>query len=329
MPALPDSVIVRPPRGRSAGFVLLCLAVLTATTAIAFLTIGARGSWEFVLAFRGAKLATMIVVGIAVATASVIFQTVVQNRILTPSIMGFDALYGLVQTSIVFAFGARGLGFGDTRLIFAIDIGIMIAFALLLYRWLIAGGRSLHLMLLVGVVLGTLFRSLAGFMARVIDPNDFVVVQERLFANFNTVRGELLLPAAILVAAVLAMTWRLLPRLDVMLLGREMAIGLGVDHRRLIIQILALVAILVSISTALVGPVTFLGLLVANLAYLAVPRFQHALILPAAWLFAILTLVGGQLVLERVFALNAALPMVIEFIGGIVLIGLLARAARR
>lgn len=330
MPVLPKPIALRIAGRRSAGVVLLCLALVAAASAIAFLTIGARGRWEFVLAFRGTKLAAMLLVGTAVAAAAVIFQTIVQNRILTPSIMGFDALYALIQTGVVFALGAGGFGFGGPRLAFAIDAGVMIVFALLLYGWLLSDRRrSLHLMLLVGVVLGALFRSLANFMGRVIDPNDFVVLQERLFANFNSVRGELLLPASLAIIVVLIVTWRLLPRLDVMLLGRDAAIGLGVDHSRLVMQVLVLVAILVSVSTALVGPVTFLGLLVANLAYLAVPGYRHATIIPAAALFATIALVGGQLILERGFALNAALPIVIEFIGGIVLIALLVRGRRQ
>lgn len=326
---MPDAVALQRRRGRAA-FVLVCLAVLAAAAVVAFLTVGARGRWDFVLAFRGVKLAAIVLVGVAVATAAVIFQTIVQNRILTPSIMGFDALYSLIQTSVVFFIGARGLGFGDQRLAFAVDVCAMIGFALLLYGWLLADERrSLHMMLLVGVVMAAVFRSSTSFMERVIDPNDFVVLQDRLFANFNTVRRELLVPAAIAVLAVLVAVWRLLPRLDVMLLGREAAIGLGVDHRRVTMQVLALVAILTSVSTALVGPITFLGLLVANFAYVIVPGFRHIHIVPAAAFIAVITLAGGQLVLERVFALNAALPMVIEFVGGAVLIALLIRSSRR
>jgi iron complex transport system permease protein len=324
---LPEAVALQ---RRRPGVVLICLAVLAAAVVVAFLTVGARGRWDFVLAFRGTKLAAIVLVGVGVATAAVMFQTIVQNRILTPSIMGFDALYSLIQTSVVFFIGARGLGFGDPRLAFAIDVCAMIGFALLLYGGLLADGRrSLHMMLLVGVVMAALFRSCASFMERVIDPNDFVVLQDRLFANFNTVRSELLLPAALVVLVVLVAAWRLLPRLDVMLLGRDAAIGLGVDHRRLVIQVLTLVAILTSVSTALVGPITFLGLLVANFAYVIVPGFRHIHVVPAAALIAIITLGGGQLVLERVFALNAALPMVIEFTGGVVLIALLIRSSRR
>ena len=112
------------------------------------------------------------------------------------------------------------------------------------------------------------------------------------------------------------------------MLGRDVSVALGVDHRRTLTIVLVLVAVLVATSTALVGPVTFLGLLVANLAYRLMPTYRHAYILPAAALITAFTLVGGQLVLERVFALNAALSIVVEFLGGITLLVLLARRAR-
>jgi iron complex transport system permease protein len=309
--------------------VLALLAGLAAAAVIAFMTIGANGHWSFVLPFRGAKIASMLLVGTAVATATVLFQTVSGNRILTPSIMGFDELYRLIQTALVFALGQRGLGLGDPRLLFLVQAGAMVLFALLLYRWLLTrDGRSMHLLLLVGVVFGVFFRSVSQLMQRMIDPNQFVALQNSFFANFNSIHPELLGLAAVIVLCVGLVVWRLLPQLDVLLLGRDVSIALGVDHRRTLTVVLVLVAVLVATSTALVGPVTFLGLLVANLAYRLMPTYRHAQLLPAAALITATTLVGGQLVLERVFALNAALSIVVEFLGGITLLVLLARRAR-
>nr|WP_206289678.1 iron chelate uptake ABC transporter family permease subunit [Methylobacterium sp. DB0501] len=307
--------------------VLALLAVALVAVAIAFMTIGANGRWGFVLPFRGTKLASLLLVGCAVATATVLFQTVSGNRILTPAIMGFDELYRLIQTGLVVGIGTGG--FGDPRLRFLAETGAMVLFALLLYRWLLArNAGGLHRLLLVGVIGGVLFRSLSQFLQRMLDPNQFVVLQTSFFANFNAVRPDLLALAALLVLAAGLATWRLLPRLDVLLLGRDAAIALGVDHRRTLTQALVLVALLVSVSTALVGPVTFLGLLVAHLAYRMIPTYRHAVVLPAAALVAAITLVGGQLVLERVFSLNAALSIVIEFLGGLTLLVLLARRPR-
>jgi iron complex transport system permease protein len=272
----------------------------------------------------------MILVAYAVAVSTVLFQTVSHNRILTPSIMGFDSLYILIQTSLVFSIGSGGVAALDPRLLFGVEVAAMVVFSGMLYRWLFSGtGRSLHLLVLVGIVFGVLFRSLSGFMQRIIDPNEFVILQDRLFASFNNVNGDLLAVSTATIVAASLVGWRLMSSYDVLALGRETAIGLGIDHRRTVTIVLVLVAVLVSVATALVGPVTFFGLLVANLAYQIAGTHKHVFVLPVAVLLAVICLVGGQLVLERLFGFDTALSIIIEFAGGIVFLALLIRGASR
>ncbi|MCW5716339.1 MAG: iron chelate uptake ABC transporter family permease subunit [Bauldia sp.] len=309
---------------------LLLLAALAVAVAILFMTINARGAWSFVLPFRGGKLAALVLVGAAIAVSTVLFQTVTNNRILTPAIMGFDSLYILISTSLVFFFGATRLTTLDPELKFTLDVVLMVVFASLLFRWLFSGAaRSIHLLVLVGIIFGVLFRSLNAFMQRMIDPNEFDVLADLLFASFNTVDRTLLLVSALAIVAVGIAAWPMRHTLDVLALGREHAVNLGVDHKRAVTRVLILVTLLVAVSTALVGPVTFFGLLVANLAYHLIGSAKHRHILPGAVLIAIAALVGGQVILECVFLLNSSLSVVIEFIGGIVFIVLLVRGAQR
>lgn len=309
---------------------LAATATLCVLVCILFMTVGAKGNWSFILPFRGTKLLAMLLVAYAIAVSTVLFQTVSNNRILSPSIMGFDALYALIQTCLVFALGAQTVTALDPRLMFAVECVIMILFSCLLYRWLFSGAvRSLHTLILVGLIFGILFRSFSGFLQRVIDPNDFIVLQDRLFASFNSVDPNLLGISFLMVGAASLAGWRVFPSLDVMSLGRETAINLGVDHRRATTMILVVIAILVSVSTALVGPVTFFGLLVASLAYQFMPTSKHRFVLPAAVLFAMISLVAGQMILERLFSFDTALGIVIEFVGGLFFILLLIRKGAR
>ncbi|MCW1931432.1 iron chelate uptake ABC transporter family permease subunit [Pararhodobacter zhoushanensis] len=309
---------------------LILLVVLALLAAAGFMLLQARGSWDFLLPFRGRKLAALAVVAVAVALSTVIFQTVTQNRILTPSIMGFDALYVLIQTLMIWGLGAGRVAGLDGRLVFALELATMILFALLLFRWMF-GPRSqdLHRLMLVGIVLGTLFRAIAGFLQRIIDPDSFTVLQDRLFANFNTVDPGLLSLSALMVAGLALIVWRLVPELDVLALGREASIGLGLPQERLTRGLLVLVTVLVALSTALVGPITFLGLLVANIAYLIMPTGRHAVVLPTAALVALITLIGGQTLLERVLQYDSALAVVVEFAGGLVFILLVVRGVAK
>jgi iron complex transport system permease protein len=304
--------------------------VIALLAAVAFMTIGAKGSWSFILSFRGTKLAAMVLVAYAIAVSTVLFQTVTNNRILTPSIMGFDALYILIQTVIVFFFGAVHVDWIGPNIRFITETVVMVLFAGSLYYWLFSGAaRSLHLVMLVGIICGVFFRSLSNLMQRMLDPDLFAVLQDRFFASFNTINADILTLSAIIVAAVSLYGWRLLHVFDVLALGREPAINLGVDHRRVVRLILLMVTVLVAVSTALVGPITFFGLLVANLAYMLAGSGKHRVVLPIAVLLAIICIVGGQTILERAFAFNTALSVIIEFLGGLVFIILLVRGNAR
>ena len=305
---------------------LALLAGLTVLAAVAFLVVAPKGSWSFLLAFRGERLAALVLVGAAVGVSTVLFQTVAGNRILTPSILGFDALYGLFQTGLVFALGGIGYVMLDPRLKFLLETAAMVVAAVSLLALLLGRGRhDLHRMLLVGVIFGVFFRSLAGFMQRVMDPNEFAVVQGASFASFSKVRTELLVIAAVLSAIALALAWRRRHALDVLALGRSAAIGLGLDYDGLCRLVLVLVAVLVAASTALVGPVAFFGLIVASLAHVVVRSPHHGHLLPAAALIGATILVAGQTVFERALGMQATLSVVIEFAGGLLFLFLLLR----
>jgi len=306
---------------------LALLATLALSVVAAFMLIGAGGNWDFVLPFRGAKLAAMLLVAYAIAVSSVLFQTITHNRILTPSIMGFDALYLLIQAVIIFTLGIDPLTeTGNPKLRFALEVVLMTGFACLLFRALFNGAaHSLHLMLLAGIVFGLLFRSLSSFVMRLIDPNEFMVLQDRMFASFNAIQTDLLWVAALAIGLASVAAWRLRRQYDVLMLGREIALNLGIDYRRTVMFTLALIAVMVSVSTALVGPVTFFGLLASNLAYATAGSGKHKYLLPVAVLWGVVFLVGGQVLLERVLELNATVSVVIEFVGGLLFLFLITR----
>lgn len=332
----PADLSVQAPRstaGKASRRPLMAIGVLSALAVVAivcFMTLGANANWGFILPFRGAKLLALVLVGYAIAVSTVLFQTVTANRILTPSIMGFDALYILIQTIIVFFFTSQALAAIDARLQFLIEVVVMAAFSGVLFQWLfISGNRSLHLLVLVGIVCGVFFRSLSGLMQRLLDPNEFLVLQDAFFASFNSVDQTLLGISTVIVVLASLVGLKVMPYLDVLTLGRPAAISLGVPYKATVATLLVIVAMLVSVSTALVGPITFFGLLVVSLAHVISGDSKHRYILPISILLGVICLVGGQTVLERVFAFNTALAIIIEFVGGVVFIILVLRGAMR
>ena len=291
-----------------------------------FLTLNANGNWDFILPLRATKLASLLLVAYAVGVSTLLFQTLTNNPILTPSILGFDALYIFLQTLLVAVLGGVGYTHLPPLGKFGFELAAMVGGSLLLFQMLLRqGGRDLVRMILIGVIFGILFRSLSSLLQRLIDPEEFAVAQAYTFASFNSVNQQMLAIAAVILFISSVFIWRERYRLDVHLLGRDQAINLGIPYTRHTLWLLAWVAVLVATSTALVGPVSFFGLLVAALANHFAPNMKHSTRLPMVFLTAALLLVTGQTVFEHVLGMKAVLSVVVEFAGGLVFLWLVLK----
>ncbi|MTH77586.1 iron chelate uptake ABC transporter family permease subunit [Paracoccus aestuariivivens] len=312
--------------------VMLCLAAVLGLV-VAFWMLQGLPSGQaraFVLKLRAERLLGLLLVGISTGIATILFQTVAANRVLTPQIMGFDSLYMLMQTIMVATFGIAGFSALPTGVKFLGEVGVMVLLASILFGTLLGKGvRDIPRTILTGVILGVLFRSLNAFVGRVLDPNEYAVVQQASFASFSKIDASLLPVALALTAGGVVAALCLSSRLDVLGLGRDPAISLGLRHQREVLASLAIVALLVSVSTALVGPITFFGLIVAGLTHGLTRSPRHAALLPVSAMIAAVTLILGQLVFERVLGQAAFLSVVIEFAGGLFFLFLLIRGRIR
>ncbi|CAM5779634.1 MULTISPECIES: iron chelate uptake ABC transporter family permease subunit [Brevibacillus] len=291
-----------------------------------FMTIKAGGNWDYILPRRSLKVLAIILTGTAIAYSTLVFQTITNNRILTPSIMGLDSLYMLIQTFVIYVFGSKSLTMVDNNLNFLLCVGLMVLFSAVLYKILFKRDQqNIYYLLLIGIIFGTLFQSMATFMQVLVDPNEFQVIQDKSFASFNNINNNLIGIAGILMVLVFAYFWRFNKYLNVLSLGRDQAINLGVDYDYVVKRLLVAVAILISISTALVGPITFLGLLVVNVTYEFMRTYNHKYLILGSIFISVIALVGGQLIVERVFTFSTTLSVIINFVGGVYFIYLLLK----
>jgi len=289
---------------------------------------GTDAFWR-IASLRLDTLLTIVVVAFCHALATVAFQTATNNRIITPSIMGFESLYVATQTGAVFLFGAVG----TTMLIglpqFFIQAGAMVLFAMVLYTWLLSGRFSnIHIMLLVGVVIGGGLGSLSNFMQRMLTPSEFDVLSGRLFGSISNARTEYLpyaIPIALLAGAAL---WWKSRQLNVVALGKNTANNLGLNHKREVMKILFLVSILMAMTTSLIGPITFLGFLVATLSYQLADTYSHRLLFPMAILLGYVLLTGAYFILRNIFYAQGVVTIIIELIGGCVFLFFVLRKGR-
>ncbi|WP_010529308.1 iron chelate uptake ABC transporter family permease subunit [Lentibacillus jeotgali] len=308
---------------------LIFLAVLAIICALLYAFYDIKGGFDYAFPRRVIRIAAMMVTGVAISYATVAFQTITQNRILTPSIMGIDSMYEVVQTLIFFLAGSTSIWVVNNYLNFGAALIAMVLFALLLYRFLFRTNKyPIYLLLLIGIILGTLLGSLVTFLQVLIDPVKYMSLQTFLFASFMDVKAEVLYIAIAILFAAFIYGHRIMDQLNVMSLGRENAINLGINYDRMLMNILILASVLIATSTALVGPITFLGLLVANLSYQYLVTYKHSILILGASLISIIALVGGQFIVEHIFELRTTLSVIINFIGGIYFIYLLLKESR-
>ncbi|MGN4123890.1 iron chelate uptake ABC transporter family permease subunit [Lysinibacillus sphaericus] len=308
---------------------LLILVGLAIVFVLLYVFYELNGNYHYAFPRRIIKVVAMTLTGIAIAYSTVVFQTITHNRILTPSVMGLDALYMLVQTIIYYFFGSMSVFVINAQYNFLLAVSAMIVFALIFYRVLFKEGkRPIYFLLLVGMIVGTFLGSVSTFFQVLIDPNEFLSLQSKMFASFNNVNSDLVWLAGLVIVITFIFGWRHMSQLDVMSLGRDTAINLGVPYDKLVQRMLILSSVLIAVSTALVGPITFFGLIVANLSYQFFKTYKHSVLIAGSCIMSIVALVGGQWVVERIFNFDTTLSVIINFIGGVYFIYLLLKESR-
>lgn len=218
----------------------------------------------------------------------------------------------------------------DGNINFIITISAMLLFSSLIYKFIFKkSSKNIFTLLLVGVVCGTLFESLTTFMQVLIDPVEFQVVQDKMQASFNNVNTDLLFISSIVIIICMGYVYDYLKILDVMSLGREQAINLGVDYDKIMKKMLVVIVLLTSVATALVGPITFLGLLVVNISRQLISSYKHSMLGIATILISVIALIGGQLLVEQLMDFGVSVSVIINFIGGIYFIYLVMKERNR
>ena len=276
---------------------------------------------------RMMALTAMIIAAICQSLATVVFQSGTNNRIITPSLLGFEALYATIHTGTMFFFGAGVfIRFSGGVESFLFQVAAMVVMCLILYGWLLFGKYgNLQLMLLVGVIIGTGLRLVSSFMRRLLAPSEFDVLQARLFGSVSNANAEYF-PIAIPIVIVAALfIFAYSNKLNVLALGKSAGTALGVNHQFCVIYALVLVSVLMSISTALVGPLTFYGFLVATMTYQAAPTYDHRYIFPMALAIGFLIITGAYFFMYHIFRAQGVVSVIIEMFGGIVFLTVLLR----
>ncbi|AYO53668.1 iron chelate uptake ABC transporter family permease subunit [Acinetobacter wuhouensis] len=301
------------------GFALILLALI-------FVFVGSGFDFNYVIPKRLIRLVTIILGGICVAISSIIFQTLVSNRILTPAIMGYEAVYLLWQALLLLIGGTYGLVLLGSNGNFMISLILMLLYSWLIQRYLLSkDGRDVYLLLLFGLVFSIVIGTLTQFVQLRISPGEFSVFQGLSYASFNRASPEILIYSCIAVCIVLIMGLRNIALLDVLALGREQSISLGIDHAHYLKFYLALIAILVAVSTSLIGPTAFMGVFIANMTYALVKTQKHRITLAVGCGLAIIVFLIAQILVEHFFNYKTTVSILVNLVCGIYFLTLMVR----
>lgn len=307
---------------------LILLTVLILLCAAGYLFLGVRFDnqkmFRYSMSLRIPKLIVMLITAFAIGGASSVFQSIINNVIVTPCLLGMNSLYSLIHTAVVFAAGSGSILATNGNLAFVVDLVLMGIVATVIYSYLFKKTQhNVLYILLIGTVLTSFFSSIQNTLTRVMDPNEYDALLATLVASFNNINTEVIILAVVVLAATVFALRRELALLDVITLGREQAVNLGVEYDRCIRRLLLGVTLCIAVATAMVGPISFLGLIIANLSRQFLKTYRHSQLILGSALFGMAVLVGGQLIVERVYSYVIPISVFINVFGGIYFLYLL------
>ena len=304
------------------------LSVLVIGVCATYLLINAHPEnpklFQYILSLRIPTLVVMLIASFAIGSASLIFQSIINNRIVTPCLLGMNAMYTLVHTAVIFVAGSGSILATSPNLSFAIDLIVMSVVATFIYSFMFEKtGNNVLYVLLIGTVLSSFFGSIQSTMIRVMDPNEYDALLTTLVADFNNVNVEVICFSLVLLMALTIFLWKDLMLLDVITLGKEQAINLGVDYERTVRRLLLGVVLCIAVATAMVGPISFLGLIIANLARQLLKTHKHSQLILGTALMGMLAIIAGQLVSQHIFSYAVPISTFITIGGGVYFLYLL------
>ena len=280
--------------------------------------------FQYIVSLRIPTLMVMLIAAFAIGSASIIFQSIINNRIVTPCLLGMNSMYTLVHTAVVFVAGSGSMIATNSNLSFAIDLVVMAITATFIYSYMFKKtGNNVLYVLLIGKVLSSFFGSIQSTMIRVMEPNAYDTLLTTLVADFTNINIEVIAFSLFLLIALTIFLWKDLMLLDVITLGKAQAINLGVDYDRTVRKLLLGVVLCIAVATAMVGPISFLGLIIANLARQLFKTHKHSYLIIGSVLMGMLAMIAGQLVSQHIFSYAVPISTFITIGGGMYFLYLL------
>lgn len=245
---------------------------------------GDESSRLIVFQLRLPMALTAFLAGAGLAVAGLLLQTVFDNPLAGPSLLGVStgASLGVAVLMLLFGGATLSAGYFAALLGGALLGAAAVLAALLLFSTVV---RSSAVLLIIGILISYLASSaisLLNFFATQEGVHSYVIWGLGNFSGVTLDRLAVFAPSVIIPAAC---CFLLVKPLNALLLGDVYAASMGVSIRATRNALLALSGILTAAVTAFCGPIGFLGLVVPHVARMACGTSNHASLLPSTLLF--------------------------------------------
>lgn len=243
------------------------------------------------------RTALGIVAGVSFGLAGVTFQTMLRNPLASPDIIGISygastaATFGIVMLSLS--------GAAVSTLAIVAGLGVALLVYLLSYRGGVAGTR----LILIGIGMAMMLQSMTSYFLSKASQWDHQEAMRWITGSLNGAAWQETVPVAVAVLVLGPLLLGQVRNLGQLGLGDDTAAALGVrvEHTRLIVIIAAVV--LLAFATAAAGPISFVAFLSGPIAARIVGS-NGSLLVPAAFVGALLVLAAdlvGQYATETRF----------------------------
>ena len=268
---------------------------------------------------RFPRILIAMIGGAATAVSGVLLQAAIRNPLADPGIIGISA--GASFAAVLVAAFFPALVFFSPFFAF---VGGMVAFSLV-YSLAWRGGLSPLRIILVGVAVSAMFTGIVSALDSGTG-SSLSSVTSLVNANITMKTWDDFSMLAMYAAVGLALSFAVMRRCDMLLLEDKQARGLGFDVNANRLAVSGIAVLLASVSTAVIGPVSFLGLVVPHIARILVGS-SHKVLVPYSMLLGALCLLLADTVGRTIAApYEISAAVVMSVVGGPVFILLLRKA---
>lgn len=277
--------------------------------------------WRIMAYARLPRTLAALLAGAALALAGAITQSVLNNSMASPNVIGVNAGAGFFALLAAFVFpGISGIS------AFASFVGAL-ATALFIYALAVRAGLSRSSLILAGLAVSSVLTAGTNTIT-LLSPETVIGVSGFLLGGFAGVTLASIKGAVWYVAAGAVIAALLAVDLNVLALGEESAAGLGLNVGRVRFIAIVAAALLAGGAVSFCGLLGFAGLLVPHMA-------RRIMGTDNRWLFPATALLGSAFVLvcdvlARVLFVPFEIPVgiILSFLGGPFFLWLLLHGKR-